>query len=450
MNSPMGRMLISGLDSSVDAGSQSNPLFGRGLAAPPQSHQPVAPPSSPKVRTVSNLQELEAALTAAQHACAAIFFTSATCPPCKTLYPVYEELASSFEGKATLIKVDISRALDVGSKYQVRATPTIMTFLFGKKHKQWSGADPSALRSNIQALVLAAFPPHPHESLNLPSLSGFNSKPVLFAKVPPLPKLLAKMGTAAQDPAVQSTKHFIETRAASGAAAAILPDMQQLSSFLQRSAASLTPDVLFSVVDLFRCALVDPRVSAYFAEEKEHQTVIKILEAVNNNEACPYALRLVTLQLACNLFSTPLYSDPVLHNDGLRSSLTQLISTSFLDDSHNNVRVAASSLLFNLSLINGHARRRGAEGLPEGDQIELAASVLEAISQEEGSPEALQGMLLALGFLVYCSPFDGELADLLRTMDAEDTILGKKKQFPGEKLVAEVGSELLGKGLRRP
>ncbi|KAH6686712.1 PUL domain-containing protein [Plectosphaerella plurivora] len=450
MDSPMGRMLISGLDSSVDAGSQSNPLFGRpSAAAPPQNHQPVAPPVSPKVRTVTNLQELDAALAAGQGACAAIIFTSATCPPCKTLYPIYEELASTFEGKATLIKVDISRALDVGNKYQVRATPTIMTFLFGKKDKQWSGADPSALRSNIQALVLSAFPPHPHESLNLPSLSGFNSKPVLFAKVPPLPKLLAKMGSAAQDPAVQTTKHFIETRAASGATAAILPDMQQLSSFLQRSAASLAPDVLFSVVDLFRCALVDPRVSAYFAEEKEHQTVVKILDAVNNNDACPYALRLVTLQLACNLFSTPLYADPILHDDRLRSSITQLISTSFLDDSHNNVRVAASSLLFDLSLINGQARRRGAEGLPEGDQIELAASVLEAISQEEESPEALQGMLLALGYLVYCSPVDGELADLLRTMDAEDTILGKKKKFPSEKLVTEVGSELLGKGLRR-
>lgn len=450
MDSPMGRMLISGLDSSVDAGSQSNPLFGRpGAAASPQNHQPVAPPVSPKVRTVNNLQELDAALTAAQHACAAIFFTSATCPPCKTLYPIYEELASTFEGKATLIKVDISRALDVGNKYQVRATPTIMTFLFGKKDKQWSGADPSALRSNIQALVLSAFPPHPHESLNLPSLSGFNSKPVLFGKVPPLPKLLAKMGPAAQDPAVQTIKHFIETRAASGSTAAILPDMQQLSSFLQRSAASLAPDVLFSVVDLFRCALVDPRISAYFAEEKEHQTVVKILDAVNNNDACPYALRLVTLQLACNLFSTPLYADPILHDERLRSSITQLISTSFLDDSHNNVRVAASSLLFDLSLINGQARRRGAEGLPEGDQIELAASVLEAIGQEEESPEALQGMLLALEYLVYCSPVDGELADLLRTMDAEDTILGKKKKFPSEKLVTEVGSELLGKGLRR-
>ncbi|CRK32289.1 hypothetical protein BN1708_005680 [Verticillium longisporum] len=58
-------------------------------------------------------------------------------------------------------------------------------------------------------------------------------------------------------------------------------------------------------------------------------------------------------------------------------------------------------------------------------------------------------MLLALGHLVYCTAIDGELADLLRTMDAEATVLGKKKLFPKEKLVVEVGSELLGKGLKR-
>ena len=96
-----------------------------------------------------------------------------------------------------------------------------------------------------------------------------------------------------------------------------------------------------------------------------------------------------------------------------------------------------------LVLVDPHGRP-----LPEADQVELAASVLEAVAQEEGSAEALRGMLSALGHLVYGASVDGELADLLCALEAGATVEGKTG-FPGEKLVKEVG-ELLGKGFRRP
>ena len=208
---------------------------------------------------------------------------------------------------------------------------------------------------------------------------------------------------------------------------------------------------MFTVVDLFRCALVDPRFSGCLAEEVDHQTVACLLQYVNGLSSCPYALRLVTLQMACNLFSSPLYPDQILESATLRTPITNLLSSSFLDDDHSNIRVAAASLLFNVSVANSARRNDGrGDGLPEGDQIELAASTLEAILQEEKSSEALEGMLLALGYLVYRLPLDGELADLLRTMVAEDTVLGKQKRFKDMRLITEVGSELLGKGLRKP
>ncbi len=59
-------------------------------------------------------------------------------------------------------------------------------------------------------------------------------------------------------------------------------------------------------------------------------------------------------------------------------------------------------------------------------------------------------MLLALGHLVYRTDLDGQLADLLRVMDAAGTVVGKRKRFPNEPLIKEVGEELLGKGLARP
>lgn len=430
-------------------GIQENgqPFAGPAPAPIPALHQP----HEAMVRHASNSQELESLLASAGKSCAVVFFTSSTCPPCKMLYPVYDELAADVADKGVLVKVDISQAFDIGSRYSVRATPTFITFLHGKEENRWSGADPAALRGNVQLLVNMAHPVHPHASLRLPSLENPDSKPVLFTKTPPMQKLLAKLGPTADLEAVKSISNFIEARNKDGPANDPLPDMPALTGFLRDSVLYLPPDILFTVVDLLRCGLIDPRFSGYLAEDKDHATILSLLHHVNGLSDCPYALRLVALQTACNLFTSPLYPEQVLTHDSLRSVITNLISASFLDDNHSSVRVAAASLLFNVALANSRKRRRGqGDALPEADQIELAASLLEAISQEEESAEALKGMLLALGYLVYLAQLDGELVDLMRTMDAEDTVLGKKGKFGDMALVDEVGKELLGMGLKRP
>lgn len=453
LQSPMGRMLMPTLNQQVEAGRQSREgIWGI------QNSQPASTPAHPqvqhhhgKVRTVTSASELESLLTSAQKSCAVVFFTSATCAPCKLVYPLYDELAAEVGGKAALVKVDISQAYDVGSRYSVRATPTFVTFLHGKEENRWSGADRAALRGNVQLLIQMAYPVHPHASLRLPSLQNPEAKPVLFAKIPPLQKLLAKMGTAADHEAVKALSHFIEARSKQGPANDPLPNMPALTTFLRDSTSALPPELTFTVFDLLRCGLVDPRFSGFLAEEKEHATILSLISYVNGLKDCPYALRLVTLQMACNLFTTPLYPDQILTHEGLRSAITGLVSASFLDDNHSNVRVAAASLLFNVALFNNRKRRMNQDdALPEADQIELAASLLEAIAQEGESTEALQGMLLALGYLTYLAPLDGELVDLLRVMAADDTVKGKKSTFKDLALVHEVGGELLGKGLRKP
>ncbi|EGR49293.1 uncharacterized protein TRIREDRAFT_121325 [Trichoderma reesei QM6a] len=448
LDSPFGRMLMPQLTQGVNASRQNGSILGL-----QQSAQPTAPiKAASSVRNVTSQSELTALLDHAKGSCAVVYFTSATCPPCKMLYPLYDELAEEFAGKATFIKIDIAQpqASLVASEYSISATPTFITFLKGQQENRWSGADPAALRGNVQLLVEMAHVRHPHEKLRLPTFANPNTKPVLFTKVPPMQKLVAKMGEEmASKPEVQQLKRFIEDRAKGEALDAVLPNMGHMATFLQDSIAKLPVEVMFTIVDLLRCALLDPRVSGYFAEETAHKTVVTILDAVNKQDNCPYALRLVTLQMACNLFSTPLFPDEILRNEHLRGPITALISSSFLDDSHSNTRVAASSLLFNIALADRKAKI-GETGsrLPDEHLIELAASVVEAIAQEEESAEALQGMLSALGHLVYYTPLDGELADLLRALDAEGTVLAKKKAFPKEALIAEVGGELLGKGLK--
>ena len=453
LESPMGRMLMPQLVQGMNARRQNGSVLGLQQSSQASPRTQASLPSK-HVKNVSNATEFTRLLNEARQSCAILFFTSATCPPCKLLYPIYDELAAELGDKATFIKIDISQpqANHIASQYSVSATPTFVTFLKGEKENQWVGADQGSLRGNVQLLVQMAFPVHPHETLRLPSFSNPNTKPVLYTKVPPLAKLMTKMGDELVNKTeVLTLKNYLEVRAKDGLQDAIIPDMSHLSNLVQDSVKSLPLEIMFTIVDLFRCALSDPRISGYFAEETSHETVRSVLGLVNSQTECPYALRLVTLQMACNFFSTPLFPEEILRNSELRAPIIQLISSSFLDDSHNNVRVAASSLLFNLALANRHARgQESRPTLPEDDQVELAASVVEAISQEEKSAEALQGMLSALGHLVYRTPVDGDLADVLRALDAQGTILGKKKAFPNEKLITEVGAELLQKGLRRP
>ncbi len=469
LDSPMGRMLVPQLVQGVNANrqQQNGSLLGLGQSARPAAALPPLATAATKhsVKNVSSPAVLARLLDGAARSCAVIFFTSATCAPCRTLYPIYDELAEELGDAATLIRVDISlpQAQPIASEYAVRATPTFVTFLKGVKEREWLGADAAQLRGNVRLLATMAAPPqHPHERLRLPTVGRPDAKPVLYAKVPPLDKLIGKMGVeVAGKPEVAVLRTYLEKRAASENQhldAIAVPEMRDLAGLVQACVASMPPATQFPVVDLFRCSLADPRISGYFAEEAGHKTVCDILASVQSTHDCPYALRLVTLQMACNLFSTPLFAEAVPADTALRSLLVQLVSSSFLDDSHTSVRVAAASLLFNVALADQRARRHETPGASEKhpplltaeDQVELAASVVEAIGQEETSGDALRGMLLALGHLVYCTPLESDLADLLRALDAEGTIAAKKKAFPKEALIAEVGAELLGKGLQKP
>ncbi|KAI1377238.1 P-loop containing nucleoside triphosphate hydrolase protein [Hypoxylon crocopeplum] len=430
LDSPFGRMLEPQLKQMVEQRkAQQGGLLGIQNNVQPRTNvtaaaaAAIAPPSQgTAVRHVTSLPELETALEGKP---AIVFFTMAGCGPCRMLYPLYDRLSAQHGDRITFIMVDIRQASDVARTHSITATPTFMTFLHGEQSERWMGADPRRLETSIDNLALEALNGkstyHQHKSFGLPHFEVSKSKPVLYTKIPPLPKLLSKLGPKAETPSIQGVKHFIETRSAEGPAEVTLPDMLAFSNFLCSAVADLPKEVLFAVVDLFRCALIDPRFSSYFAEEHGHKTFITLLDAVNKDASCPYALRLVTLHMACNLFSSHLCADQVLGQAPLRTSITELISSSFLDDSHNNVRVAAASLLFNIGTANYQKREKGEDPLPESDQIELAASVLEAISQEESSGEALRAMLMGLGSLAYCMPLKGELVDLLRSMDAHGT-----------------------------
>ncbi|MCJ1284078.1 hypothetical protein MMC26_003409 [Xylographa opegraphella] len=391
------------------------------------------------VHNVTRLNELHALLKSAKSSCAVIFFTSATCPPCKICYPAYEELAVEVGRKAVLTKIDLSQAFEIGSEYKVRATPTFMTFLYGEKTDEWAGADPAKLLGNVRMLVQMAHPPHPHSNLRLPTLQRPHH-PVTYGKLPPLDRLIAKLGPTGTDPSVLALKDFIVTRSSSPDASAPLPSLPTISAFITSSLATLPPSSLFPLVDLLRLALVDTRVSGYFASDDP--TLIRHLlqRTTALTDSCPHALRIVTLQLACNLFTSSLFPPLLLSNPDFSSPLIQLTASSLLDEDHAAVRVSAASLAFNISAFN-HAERltsRERDTLPEHAQVELVAGMLEALGKEEARKEMVKGLMLALGLMAYgCGE---EVKDVLDALGAKGVVEKKKGLLEGEEeLVRDVG-----------
>ncbi|KAA8652726.1 hypothetical protein EYZ11_005698 [Aspergillus tanneri] len=445
LETPLGQMLRPQIEKSLSGVTQASaPSSARNWPAP-------AVPFHGKVRVVNNLPQLEEQLACASHSCAVIFFTSATCPPCRIVYPVYDQLAEEASNKAVLIKVDVSTARDVGMKYSVRATPTFITFLKGSKIEQWSGADPARLRGNVRLLVQMAHPSHHHRQLHLPSLQRPITNFVAYKKSPPLEKLIQKLHPHHEDPRLLSIIDFINCRNASPADTPLPDSLPSFSTYLQTTAEALPRENLFALVDLARLLFLDPRVAGYFAEEPDHKTILTLLSPSEALSSCPYTLRIIMLQFTCNLFLSPLYPDLLVTSSSFKLHETCLrLATSCLLDSHTNLRVVAASLAYNIAAHNHNARfSETPDKLSEEDQVELTASLVEAITQEEESQEALHGLLFALGLIVYEAPDEGSVVDLCKAMGIADTITDKKKigSLAKESLIKEVGAELLRKGL---
>lgn len=149
LQTPFGQMLRPALE------RQLRPI----TAAPPSMQaQFVSNPSQRRLEVASSYAELERLLKSAESKCVIAFFTSATCPPCRVIYPHFEELAEEAGEKAVFVKVDVGVAHDIGAKYHITATPTFITWSKGEKLDSWSGASVADLKSFVRMMYMATYP----------------------------------------------------------------------------------------------------------------------------------------------------------------------------------------------------------------------------------------------------------------------------------------------------
>jgi thioredoxin 1 len=66
-------------------------------------------------------------------------FWAPWCGPCKMLGPVVEELASDFEGKAKVAKINVDNNQELAAKFSVRGIPTVMVFKGGSSVESFVG-----------------------------------------------------------------------------------------------------------------------------------------------------------------------------------------------------------------------------------------------------------------------------------------------------------------------
>ena len=74
-------------------------------------------------------------------------FWAEWCGPCRMVGPIVEELATDYDGKAVVGKVDVDANPEVSAKFGIRSIPTLLVFKGGEIVDKQIGAVPKNVLS---------------------------------------------------------------------------------------------------------------------------------------------------------------------------------------------------------------------------------------------------------------------------------------------------------------
>lgn len=69
-------------------------------------------------------------------------FWAVWCGPCRAIAPIVDELATEFDGRAKIGKLNVDENRAVPGKYRITSIPTLLVFKDGKVVQQIVGARP--------------------------------------------------------------------------------------------------------------------------------------------------------------------------------------------------------------------------------------------------------------------------------------------------------------------
>ena len=76
-------------------------------------------------------------------------FWAEWCGPCRMVSPVVEELAGDYDGKVNFVKVNVDKANELASKYNVFSIPTLLLLNKGEIIAQQIGAGSKETYQNM-------------------------------------------------------------------------------------------------------------------------------------------------------------------------------------------------------------------------------------------------------------------------------------------------------------
>jgi thioredoxin 1 len=71
-----------------------------------------------------------------------VSFGAEWCGPCRQVDPMLEQLASEWDGKVRLARVDVDQSVNTTLKFQVVSLPTVILFVNGEARQRVSGKPP--------------------------------------------------------------------------------------------------------------------------------------------------------------------------------------------------------------------------------------------------------------------------------------------------------------------
>ncbi len=81
-------------------------------------------------------------------------FWATWCGPCRMIAPIIEEMASEYDGKAIIGKVDVDNAPQAAAKFGIRNIPTVLYIKNGEIVDKQIGAVPkNTLVSKLEAIL---------------------------------------------------------------------------------------------------------------------------------------------------------------------------------------------------------------------------------------------------------------------------------------------------------